>query len=126
MTTPSKRRRQARAWMTTERERSAKVSEERAARARQSERDEWRRKVELIIPPDDDRDVFYPQGRPERVFLQVHAPQHRPPYRFDPASADARHYMHETLDVVNVRAVQMAHRLPNGRTIMWWTWEVGR
>lgn len=134
MSTPSKRRAAARAWMHAERERSERERArlESDAKHRVARVDaNWRRRVELVVPADDDSDVFYPQGKLERPFMQVYAPLHRPPRLFDPTNhddlADAFRYATRAhLEVVSIRAVQMAHRLSNGRTIMWWTWEIGR
>jgi hypothetical protein len=110
--------------MAVERERHEREAVERAARARSNEAENWRRRTTLVIPPDDDREVFYPQGRLERPFIEVYAPSRAPVRAFE--RADPTNYYARSAEVVRLRAVQMAHMLANGRTVMWWTWEVGR
>ena len=108
--------------MQTERARSVKEAE--FARARESQR--WEERLTLIVPPtEDDDEVFYPQGRLEHPFIKVAAPKRMPPRLFN--SDDYRSWMLSgQASIVSLRAVQMALRLPNGKNVVWWTWEMGR
>jgi hypothetical protein len=123
----SKRRRAARAWMTAERQRSDGRADVAARNAERRVDQDWKARLSRIIPPHDSA-TFYPQGRLDRPYLQVLAPERMEfAATFDPTDAYAREQMlGSRLSVVEIHAEQMAMVLPNGAKVIWWTWRMGR
>lgn len=124
MSSPSKKRLAARAWMSrvTNQHKMEVIAEVRAARDRADR--EWRDKLTRIIPPDDDGTI-YPQGRLEQPYIYVLAPTGVPDYAAAMDLNDIR--WRQAIDrPIRVDAKQMAHVLPNGGKLVWWTWEVSR
>lgn len=114
----SKKRRAERTWMAKERE----CSNQRVARARVNEREEWERKLTLIVPPRD-RETVYPQGYLERPYMRIFAPKQG--VLLADMFEEPRHRF-EKVREVTIEARQMALVLPNGGKVVWWTWELAR
>ena len=87
---------------------------------------QWRNELTRIIPPDDE-ETFYPQGRIEKPYVMMAVPNRGQAVPFDYSTPPTQMpYFGEGPQFVRLNAKQMAHILPNGSKIVWWTWEVGR
>lgn len=125
MSTPSKKRRQARAWMSrvTKQHKLDVIAGMNQERERANR--EWREKLTRIIPPDEDG-IIYPMGRLEQPYIYISAPTEFLEYAepFDPMKAMQR--FQDVRPHARFDAKQMAHVLPNGAKVVWWTWEIQR
>ena len=118
MSTPSKRRRAARAWMHKERA----AHDATVSRLEHRHRENLKRaKDDLtrMIPREDDG-VFYPQGKLTHPHGRITIAEH-PPLIFNPSD-----YAYYPVDyrIFHLQAVQHALRLPDGTTVVWWGWEL--
>lgn len=87
-------------------------------------RNDERERLTTMLPPADDPDIFYPQGRLEQTHLRVMAMPDRTvrsfaDYHFQQAAfVPVRHF--------TLRATQHALILPTGQKVVWFGWELAR
>lgn len=111
--------------MQVERKRASEQAAKEAAQARRDADSEWRARLTRIVPPAEAREVIYPQGKLDRPYMQVYAPdQILAAGLYDPTEDWRRMAMYSRAEIFTLRARQSALRLPNGATVMWWTWDL--
>lgn len=127
MSSPSKKRRAARAWMHEERHRTDLERAAAAARARREARaeadEEWTRRLTRIVPRTLDHfdQPIYPQGPVQQPYLKIdllEAPSRVMPYGTSSSLSSYR------IDSVLLEAVPNALVLPNGQKVIWFGWKV--
>ncbi len=120
----SKRRQRRRAWMNAEvakrRELEARLRQEQAEAVKFARKDE-RDRLTIMLPPEDDGDVIYPQGRPEHTTVCVLA---------RPDLAGRRIFNRQDLRYYPIPrefrlvARQKALILPDGTKVVWFGWQL--
>jgi len=124
MSSPSRKRERARAWMHAERakrdELEARLRKEKEQAIKEARADERERQT-FMLAPDDDMTIT-PLGKPEQVNLVV-ASTREDPLNVDRIfnRRDLRYYPMPKR--FHLRATQHALVLPDGVKVVWYGWE---